>query len=397
MTKAARKVIERGWYLIHCEPSAKTPSYSWNVEATNDESALKVWLDGTAYNPAVYLKKSNLTVLDIDSGLTDDAQALRFATIVLNTETMIVRSGKGYHFYFSGSRELLDTKYTNGAVSGDLKHNGYMLAEGAFYRSTGYYYQCINPSISIAPLPKVLMNYGAEKKVKEKKAPVPISAPAKYTFTEPTVMTRKVWANSRHEYLNKRAYLLRIRDGGGVEGITAMLMDICARYCEDGEAYAQQNAGKIRGIAEYNMKYPVSPLYESKGPKPEPAWWSTLRNALPVDTPVPYKSLRCMESLVNIATSMLYGARNPLDITSCKLGSVTCWIRKGSTPSQNMALLPGNSTPNTLNTYPNQNGMSTVNTSTFPPNVSTRKERVRTIEQKARAKKRRAARLKVSL
>ena len=85
------------------------------------------WLNGSASNPAIALEQSGLTVLDIDTGLGSTEQALDFAKRILLIDTMIVKSYRGYHFYFIGSRET-NAKYKNGNVQGDLKSNGYVLS-----------------------------------------------------------------------------------------------------------------------------------------------------------------------------------------------------------------------------------------------------------------------------
>ena len=138
-TAAARQVLNNGWWLFALPPHCKVPykGSKAHLDALNTEAALKPWLEGTAANPAVALKASNLTVLDIDQGLGSNEHALDFATRTLRVQTMIVKSHRGYHFYFEGTRELPNAqnekKYVSGGISGELKSNGYVMAVGSIH------------------------------------------------------------------------------------------------------------------------------------------------------------------------------------------------------------------------------------------------------------------------
>src|SRR5206468_2971006 len=137
------------------------------------------------------------------------------------SETMMVKTSHGYHFYFVGSRELPDAKYKRDDISGDLKNHGYVLAAGALHPE-GKEYELLNLGVPPAPLPDVLKNYTAEKKPKKVREPHKTSAITPSTLPQPEYTDRKVWPGSRHDYLRRQACYLR-KMGCEVDGITAAL------------------------------------------------------------------------------------------------------------------------------------------------------------------------------
>jgi hypothetical protein len=339
LTEAARKVLRNGYYLFPLPPGGKVPykGSRGQTDARNDESALCKWVNqGLECNPAIALRPSNLTVLDIDSGMTDDEHALSFAKLILGVETKIVRSGKrGYHFYFVGQRTLPDAVkgYVNGDLTGDLKSHSYVVAEGGIHPDTGRTYEVINPGVLPAPLPDVIRDCKKEKQTRTKQTVTakdttdPAVERSQYSFTKPTVMTRKIWAGRRYDFLRDQAYWLR-RRGLGVEAMIAALADICTLRCADGAAYVKQE-GKLRGIAEFTMKYAPAILYEPKGPKPEPELWRRLRELLPVNTICSVQDLKLSEpTLLTTKKTTLARARKALNICTYGRGKTALWERK---------------------------------------------------------------------
>jgi len=329
--QAARDVLNNGFHLIAVLPGSKKPfaGESWKYDSRNDESAMQRWNEGIAANPAIDLAKSNLTVLDIDAGICNLEHAQRFVKLLGVPETMTVKTMRGWHFYFSGSRELPEAEYTNENISGDLKNHGYVLAAGALHPD-GKEYEAVNPGVRPAPLPDVLRNYSAEKKTRKTKAPkvakIPLPRPAQ---TEPEYTDRKVWKNSRHEYLSTQAYYLR-KMGCEVESILAAIKDICRNRCEDAESYIKYNERKLQGIAEYACRLPIGRIRMPGSPKPVSKLWALLIEHCPVHTPVPVQKLKLdVPGFVDIPHSTLQSARKSLGIASYKEKGVQLWVRQG--------------------------------------------------------------------
>jgi hypothetical protein len=171
MLRAARRVLERGWYVFGCAYKKKIPYRGTNghndaLNSGNAAEALQIWTNPTnskrPRNPAINLSKSGLVVVDVDYGFEDltDSEVITKAESLGLPQTYTVRSGStkgGAHFYYAGSiPKNVPFKNING-LSGDLKYNGFVIAEGGMHQS-GNRYRLIN-DVPVAPLPDMWRDY----------------------------------------------------------------------------------------------------------------------------------------------------------------------------------------------------------------------------------------------
>jgi hypothetical protein len=179
MLQAARAVLDHGWYLFACVYRDKKPFKGSHgsrdaLNRDNDIRALTRWTHPLNLlepaNPAIALNKSGLVGVDVDygfQGLTDD-EVLKKAEAAGLPATYTVRSGGdkgGAHFIYSGTRTLPDvTGWNHDGLSGDIKHNGYVIAAGGLHKS-GNQYRVIN-DIPPAPLPNLWRDFAKPKKPK---------------------------------------------------------------------------------------------------------------------------------------------------------------------------------------------------------------------------------------
>lgn len=394
-TAAAREVLGNRWFLFACPPRSKKPAKDSHAhhDARSDESAMEPWLNGSASNPAIALEQSGLTVLDIDTGLGSTEQALDFAKRILLIDTMIVKTYRGYHFYFTGSRET-NAKYKNGNVQGDLKSNGYVLAAGAVHPDSGKAYEVVNPGIAPAALPDTLMKYAAGTKSKRNakaRSVTPAIERGQPEYTQPEYSDKKLWAGSRYEYLRREACHLR-KMGCEVAGVLAALKDICVNRCEEGEAYVRLHEDKLLGLAEHACKLPMSRIRRVASPKTQPEWWKSIVDMLTVNKPVPWSVIKTMGHGVDThSRNALCNMRKAFDIATYRLNGVQYWELKESPEAVKQALggvalrnLGKGSllTPNTMGQT-----MHSVDTSTSWDTVLTsRRTYLRKAKQKQRAK-----------
>jgi hypothetical protein len=330
---AAQHVLDHGWWVFAMPFGGKAPfrdSHGFK-DARNDVTALLPWSEGELRNPAIDLERSNLTVLDIDSGIHDVEHAMRFLKLLGVATTFIVQSARGFHFYFSGLIEK-NAKYVNGNISGDLKCHGYVLAEGALH-SSGKPYVCIS-DVPPAPLPKCLLEYKADKKKREPRAPKQSTEPTETVvypqrvYTEPTYTTEKVRAGRRYLTLQREAAYLRKR-GADYAYILAAITGFCIGRCEDGAAYA--TPGKMEGIARYACNIPIGKIRIPASPKPELPLRTWLREHLPVTQPVALHTLKMADGWKGDTHDKAHRiARKSLFIISYKIGVTQFWERCSS-------------------------------------------------------------------
>jgi hypothetical protein len=170
MRTAAERVLTNGWYLFGCAYASKMPfknshGHQDALSGENRTEALRFWTNPqdslTPRNPAIACKPSHLVVIDCDHGFEglSDEQVLTKAESIGLPRTYTVRSGAargGAHFYYSGARALPDMTGKNGwrvaDCSGDIKHNGFVLAAGAIHDKTRKRYRIINDA-PVQPLP----------------------------------------------------------------------------------------------------------------------------------------------------------------------------------------------------------------------------------------------------
>lgn len=139
--------IRRGWHVFPCRPKTKEPAVKGGFHAaTLDEAQVRAWWSRWPdANVAIATGASGLTVLDIDSGISNRIQLLNFLVNTVDTvdDPYTVRTGRrpgfGVQVYFRGG-DLKSVPWADGDVSGDIRSaTGYVMAEGSTHPSGAFY------------------------------------------------------------------------------------------------------------------------------------------------------------------------------------------------------------------------------------------------------------------
>ncbi len=212
---SAQDALSRGFAILTCEPHDKNPWAKYSAHAVNSATtdpsvALKPWADNHEANYGVAAGKSNLTIIDCDSGLQDEAALYAWMAKNGLPETFIVQSGRdtsfGAHLYYSGA--VPTTGYQIDGVVGELRGVGaYVVGPGCYHPDSGKQYKIIK-DVTIASLPP---------------------------------------EGNRWNQLQSKAG--KLKDFGLSEGaIYDALKDFCANNCENGASYPDE---KIKNLAAW--------------------------------------------------------------------------------------------------------------------------------------------------
>ncbi len=159
MIEHAIAILNRGWAVFPCQPRSKKPATQHGVnEATRDRAQVEAWWQqNPAFNPAISLRLSGLTVLDADTGLATGDEATAWASRNGLPPTFTVRTGRrdafGIQFYFNGISR--NKPYKHDGVSGEVRSAGYyVMAPGAIHPDSGERYEILNggEAVSVPPL-----------------------------------------------------------------------------------------------------------------------------------------------------------------------------------------------------------------------------------------------------
>jgi hypothetical protein len=133
-----RELIERGWYLLPVMPNAKQPyarlAKNGHLSATNDINQFEIWNETKQdLNWGISCKPSNLVVIDFDyrNMGEQEHEILSYFERAYYEHTYTVRTGDGIHYYFNAPKNLKAKGKLLGGI--DIKHNGYVLAEGSIH------------------------------------------------------------------------------------------------------------------------------------------------------------------------------------------------------------------------------------------------------------------------
>jgi hypothetical protein len=164
---AALGCVRRGWSVFPC--GGKVPLFEGAYrDATLDEVQVREWWERTPKaSPAIAPGKSAITVLDIDTGLTDEAGLRAFMRDRGIPETFAVRTGKRPQFrvqlYFQGCGGESFNKWQDGEFGGDLRATwGHVLAPGAVHPESKQLYAVLW-DLPLAPVPAWVRSLKAQR------------------------------------------------------------------------------------------------------------------------------------------------------------------------------------------------------------------------------------------
>lgn len=236
---AAQASLSRGFQILTLEPHGKLPwaKYSpnaWKSATMDPLVALRPWEEGYEANYAVACGKSNLTVVDCDSGFSckEDFLAWKKQHNVPATFTVHTGRAEGYgvHMYFSGAVPTM--AFEMGPVVGELRGIGAYVVGPDCIHPSGNMYEIIDDS-SVAALPDGLAEYA---KLHQK---------TKGDFKPVSQGGDTIKAGNRWIHLQSMAGKFRNMDMSE-ELIYSALKEWCAKNCEDGENYPDD---KIKALS----------------------------------------------------------------------------------------------------------------------------------------------------
>lgn len=257
LTEAAESAVRRGWQVFPCIYAGKKPfkGTRGSLDARPDGLALTMWKSAFPANPAVRLDRSGLTVVDIDSGAESIEDVISWMERNDIPDTLIVASGRspfGCHLYFRGVRELPDVQpnthlrirregFVHDGIRGDIKCHGHVIVAGGLHKSGSTY--TVVRDRPIAPLPDWIRDWEE-----------PAVRVAKVKSQERVARCLREDANNVIPHGERHTFLLREAGhlywlGLEAESIYTSLVDICRRYCENGNEYATE--AKLRPIVDW--------------------------------------------------------------------------------------------------------------------------------------------------
>lgn len=239
LKSAAENALSRGFAILCCEPKEKNPWPKYSPHAVNSATtdpviALRPWNDGEIANYGVAGGKCNLTIIDCDSGLADEAALYAWMQKNGLPETFIVRSGRtssfGAHLYYSGA--VATTGYQIDGVVGELRSNGaYVVGPGSLHPS-GQKYTIIK-DVPIVSLPSELVTFAAQKH--------------KGMLDYKPGKDDLIPEGNRWSHLQAKAGTFK-NAGLDEDGIYHALKNFCVNNCVNGDAYPDE---KIKSLAEW--------------------------------------------------------------------------------------------------------------------------------------------------
>ncbi len=334
LREAGAAQVALGRFVFPVVRKSKKPFFGTHghLDAQNNLHALtRKWDEGQLANVGINLIRSNLTVLDIDSGLTDLQHALEWAKLKNIDQTFMVVSGRetfGIHFYFSGTRK--NGRFQDGEVKGDIKCNGFCVSPGSIHNS-GRTYTPVNQLVP-APLPEWLRDY--DTKAKAETSEVELSRPNEELEYDEEYATQKVFAGRRHWFLLKQAGWFRDR-GCERDTIISALKDLCINRCADGEDYLTQNERSIHDMANEVCKQPIGRARAHKAPRPRPELEQYLEELCPLGV-----TMNKSDVIATVTNEGFYFPGNSrdrmailrairsLNIKTWKQGGKTFWLRE---------------------------------------------------------------------
>lgn len=245
--------LAKGMWVFPCKPREKQPNGALAPhgvkDASNDVAQINRWWQCEPNsNYGVALGPSNITVLDIDTGLADLEAARRWFKRNQLPPTLTVRTGRrpgfGLQLYYRGA--VPNKPYEHEGVSGEIRSGGYYVCGPGSIHPSGEAY-AILAERSLAPVP------GLIERLARKAIPRPTGA-----------TTEKVSPSNRHYYFIERARELHFTGLTG-DGLVAALRWLYEHRCvrdaaKDTRVFnTDELAGVAQWVEEHPAEYPLQP------------------------------------------------------------------------------------------------------------------------------------------
>lgn len=245
--------LTKGMWVFPCKPREKQPNGALAPHGVNDasnsvEQINKWWQCEPNSNYGVALGPSNITVLDIDTGLADIEAARAWVKRNQLPATLTVRTGRrpgfGIQLYFRGT--VPNKPYEHEGLSGEIRSRGYYVCGPGSIHPSGEAY-AILAEHSLAPVPAFI------EQLSKKAIPRPTGASAE-----------KVSPSNRHYYFLERARELHFTGLTG-KGLVAALRWLYENRCVRDAAKDERvfNTNELQDVAqwveEHPPEYPLQP------------------------------------------------------------------------------------------------------------------------------------------
>ncbi len=210
----------RGFRVFPASGKAPLIQDRWTLATTDSEQIIKWWTQFPDANPGVVCGPSNLTVVDVDTGLADEPSLVRWMDELGLPKTYAVQTGgDGFRvqLYYSGTRSTVhhDLKGCGGEIRSIGAH---VMGARSIHPDTGREYRILW-DLPIVPLPDAVRDY---KPTKEKTVQTGVGA----AFGLRTTWSLPVReGDDRSGYLMEQAGVLR-HMGLGEDAIQAALYEL---------------------------------------------------------------------------------------------------------------------------------------------------------------------------
>ncbi len=155
MLSESRRYLSHGWSVIPLEPQGKKPVVPWKDYQTRHATEQEVteWFTGTGNNLGIVTGKiSGITVIDCDS-----RSALELVANKGLPTCPMVRTGKGYHFYYAYEPGVGNFQKRADLPGIDLRGDGGYVVAPFSIHETGKIYEWEGFDRPLPPLPRWIL------------------------------------------------------------------------------------------------------------------------------------------------------------------------------------------------------------------------------------------------
>ncbi len=246
--------LSKGWHVFPLRPRDKLPNGALAPngvkDASNDPARIRAWaISEPAGNYGIALGPSNLTVLDIDTGLTTVEEAREWLRRNQVPGTFSMRTGRrpsfGLQLYFTGTTP--NKPYEHDGCSGEIRSSGYYVVGPNCIHPSGEVYEIL-ADVALAPVPPLVRSLATRR--------VPRPSGQTVELIEPSF---------RHYYLIERCRELFYAGLDG-QGLTDALVWLYRNRCQrdpvkdarvlEGGEYEQV----AQWVREHPPEFPLQPM-----------------------------------------------------------------------------------------------------------------------------------------